>query len=100
MMVSYRRDEIVSVTELARNLSVTLGGLLKKTKEKIAIAKNNKLQAVIIDIDEYERLKEAEETLEHLQIARELEGRTETKKEEYLSLEDAASAVGLDLKDV
>jgi len=30
-------------------------------KEKIAISKNNKIETVIISIDEYERLKEAEE---------------------------------------
>ena len=33
----------------------------EREKEKIAISKNNKIETVIISIDEYERLKEAEE---------------------------------------
>jgi prevent-host-death family protein len=58
-MVAYTRDEIISATDLARNVSATLNSIVKHTKEKVAISKNNRLEAVIIDIEEYERLKEA-----------------------------------------
>jgi len=60
-MVAYTRDEIISATDLARNVSATLNSLTKQEKEKIAISKNNKIETVIISIDEYERLKEADE---------------------------------------
>jgi prevent-host-death family protein len=60
-MVAYTRDEIISATDLARNVSGTLNSLTSQEKEKIAISKNNKIETVIISIDEYERLKEAEE---------------------------------------
>ena len=63
-MVAYTRDEIISATDLARNVSSTLNAIVKNTKEKIAISKNNRLEAVIIDIEEYERLKEAYELME------------------------------------
>ncbi len=69
-MVAYKRDEIISATDLARNVSGTIGKIVNKEKEKIAISKNNKLEAVLIDIEEYERLKEAQEILEHLEIAK------------------------------
>ena len=69
-MVAYTRDEIISVTDLARNVSTTLASITRRTKEKIAISKNNKLEAVIIDIDEYERLREAYEAMENAEIAR------------------------------
>jgi PHD/YefM family antitoxin component YafN of YafNO toxin-antitoxin module len=62
-MVAYTRDEIISATDLARNVSTTLNSLTKQEKEKIAISKNNKIETVIISIDEYERLKEADESL-------------------------------------
>jgi len=78
-MVAYRRDEIISVSDLARNLSATLGSLLDYSKEKLAISKNNKLEAVIIPIEEYERMKEAYEYMENMEIARIIEERKDSK---------------------
>jgi PHD/YefM family antitoxin component YafN of YafNO toxin-antitoxin module len=78
-MVAYRRDEIISVSDLARNLSTALGGLLDYSKEKLAISKNNKLEAVIIPIDEYERMKEAYEEMENMQIAKMIGERKDSK---------------------
>jgi PHD/YefM family antitoxin component YafN of YafNO toxin-antitoxin module len=60
-MVAYTRDEIISATDLARNVSATLSSLANHEKEKIAIMKNNKIETVMISIEEYERLKEADE---------------------------------------
>ena len=78
-MVGYSRDEIISVSDLARNLSTALGGLLDYSKEKLAISKNNKLEAVIIPIDEYERMKEAYEEMENMQIAKIIDKRKDSK---------------------
>ncbi len=72
-MVAYGRDEIISATDLARNVSGTINSV--KTKEKVAISKNNKLEAVLLDIEEYERLKEAYELMEHIEIAKIVEER-------------------------
>ena len=96
-MVAYRRDEIVSATELARNLSSTLASLLDKRKEKIAIAKNNRLEAVILDIEEYERLKEAAELLEHIEIGKIVEARKDSPATSYRTLEEAAKELGIDI---
>lgn len=78
-MIAYTRDEIISATDLARNVSSTLSSIVTHTKEKIAIAKNNKLEAVIIDIEEYERLKEAYDIMEHMEIAKIVEERKGSK---------------------
>jgi len=78
-MVAYTRDEIISVSDLARNLSATLGSLLDYSREKLAISKNNKLEAVIIPIEEYERMKEAYEYVENMEIARIIEERKNSK---------------------
>ncbi|KYJ86207.1 type II toxin-antitoxin system prevent-host-death family antitoxin [Sulfurovum riftiae] len=75
-MVAYTRDEIISATDLARNVSSTLNSI--HDKEKIAISKNNKLEAVIIDIEEYERLKEAYERMEDMEIAKLIEERKDS----------------------
>ena len=78
-MVAYTRDEIISVSDLARNLSATLGSLLDYSREKLAISKNNKLEAVIIPIEEYERMKEAYEYVENMEIVRIIEERKNSK---------------------
>ena len=77
-MVAYTRDEIISTTDLARNVATTLGQIVNRDKEKIAISKNNKLEAVLINIEEYESLKDAQELLEHLEIAKLVESRKES----------------------
>ena len=96
-MVAYTRDEIISATELARNVSGTLNSIVQNQKEKIAISKNNKLEAVIIDIEEYERLKEAYDRMEHIEIAKIVEERKKTPHGEYITLEESAKLVGMDL---
>ena len=77
-MVAYTRDEIISATDLARNVSATLNSIVKKSKEKIAISKNNKLEAVIIDIDEYEKLKDAYDLMVHMEIAKLIDERKDS----------------------
>ena len=90
-MIAYTRDEIISATDLARNVSATLSSLVKHTREKVAISKNNKLEAVIIDIEEYERLRESYELMEHMEIAKIVEERKGSKTitfDELLKKED------------
>ncbi len=85
-MVAYTRDEIISATDLARNVSGTLSSITKNIKDKVAISKNNKLEAVIIDIEEYERLKEAYELMEHIEIAKMVEERKDSKTIDFETL--------------
>ena len=85
-MVAYTRDEIISATDLARNVSGTLSSLANQEKEKIAIMKNNKIETVMIDIEEYERLKEAYELMEHSEIAKIVEERKDSKSIDFETL--------------
>jgi PHD/YefM family antitoxin component YafN of YafNO toxin-antitoxin module len=91
-MVAYTRSEIISATDLARNVSATLNSIVKHAKEKVAISKNNKLEAVIINIEEYERLKEAYERMEHMEIAKVVE---ERKGSETIAFEDLLAEEGI-----
>jgi len=99
-MVAYTRDEIISATDLARNVSGTLSSIVKHTKEKVAISKNNKLEAVIIDIEEYERLKEAYDLMEHIEIAKIVEERKSSPKDKYMTLEESAKHFGINLDEL
>jgi len=80
-MVAYRRDEIISASEVARGFSTILNSIVEKTKDRFAISKNNKLEAVIIDIKEYEMLKDAYDRLEEKEIREILAKRSSEDKE-------------------
>ncbi|CAA6815725.1 MAG: Antitoxin [uncultured Sulfurovum sp.] len=96
-MIAYSRNEIISATDMARSFSTALTSILEQGKEKLAISKNNKLQAVLIDIEEYERLKEAYDTLEHIEIAKLIEAR---KNSETFTLDEVMSEFGISENDL
>ena len=98
-MVTYARDEIISATDIARGFSSVLKELANHTKEKFAISKNNKLEAVVVPIDEYERMKEALDMAEHIEIYNIVKSR-ENSKSENISLEELASRHGINLNDL
>ncbi len=79
-MVAYKRDEIISASDMARGFSNILNQIINKTQDKLAISKNNKLQAVILDIEEYEKLQEAYDLLEQKEIEQILVQRTKEEK--------------------
>ncbi|MBN2895411.1 MAG: type II toxin-antitoxin system prevent-host-death family antitoxin [Campylobacterales bacterium] len=56
-MNAYKRDEMISVTDLLKSFKTTLEKLTSHQLEKVAVMKNNKPEAVIISVDEYERLQ-------------------------------------------
>jgi PHD/YefM family antitoxin component YafN of YafNO toxin-antitoxin module len=75
-MVAYKRDEIVSASDVARGFSTILNNIINHTNDRFAISKNNKLEAVILDIEEYERLQRVYDMFEEHEIKRMLEQRT------------------------
>ena len=71
--------------------------------KKIGILKNNKLEAVVISTDEYERLKEIEERVElteYTQIYNLIQERKDTNLSEYISMEDMAKKFDIDLDKI
>ena len=75
-MIAYKRDEIISASDVARGFSNILNSITNHTKDKFAISKNNKLEAVILDIEEYERLQMVYDRFEENQIKQILEQRS------------------------
>ena len=63
--------------------------------EKIAVIKNNQMQAVMIPIDEYERLAALAEKAEQKIIFETVQERKGTPTSEYISYEDAMKTAGL-----
>jgi PHD/YefM family antitoxin component YafN of YafNO toxin-antitoxin module len=56
-MQAYKRNEMISVTDLLKGFKITLEKLTSHQLDKVAVMKNNKPEAVIISVDEYERLQ-------------------------------------------
>ena len=56
-MQAYKRDEMISVTDLLKGFKMTLEKLTSHQLDKVAVMKNNKPEAVIISVSEYERLQ-------------------------------------------
>jgi len=92
-MVTYARDEIVSASDVARSFSKILKDLTSYTKDKVAISKNNKLEAVIVPIEEYERMQEALDMAEHIEIYNIVK---ERENQPTISFDELLEEVGID----
>lgn len=94
-MITFTRNEIVSATQFVRQFATFLKRITESKQEKIAIIKNNEMQAVFIPIEEYERLKAIEELAEQKEIFATIESRKSTSQNEYISFEDAMKQAGI-----
>ncbi|KGI55603.1 type II toxin-antitoxin system Phd/YefM family antitoxin [Campylobacter sp. MIT 97-5078] len=65
-MISFHQEEIFTATEVVRNFSTILEKVSKNKNGKLVILKNNKFQAVMLSMDEYERLVNAVNLLENI----------------------------------
>ena len=94
-MVTFTRNEIVSSSQFVRGFAGFLQRMTKSNDEKIVVIKNNKMQAVMIPIDEYERLKSLEQSLEQKSIYETIQIRKDTPVSEYVSYDEAMKQAGL-----
>ena len=67
-------EKMIPVTKLQRHLTQRLREV-HETGEPLFILRNNEMAAVILSTGEYELLKQAEEILEHFEIAETVEKR-------------------------
>ena len=95
MSVAYRKDEIVSASRAARSFGKVLADLKAHHKRRIAIAKNNELEAVILPIQEYETMAEALALLEHIEIYRLVEQRRRKGPGKRISLDALLKEQGI-----
>jgi len=65
-MATFNSDEIYTATEVVRNFSSILKSVKSKEKKRVFIVKNNRFEAVMLNMDEYEKLTDAFEILQKL----------------------------------
>lgn len=90
MDTAYRRDEIVSSSIAAKQL----GQVLSRAKRagRVVVSRNNRLDAVIIPIEEYEGMVD---DLDHLLTALEIHDRKQAHKGKRVSWDSLKSKYGL-----
>ena len=64
--MTYAKNEIMTATDMVRNFSSVLGSLTKGKSKRIIVVKNNRFEAVMITVDEYEKMSEAVQILERI----------------------------------
>jgi len=67
-------EQMITITRLQKELTQKVREV-SETGEPLFVLKNNALAAVILSSEEYEMLQEAEEIVEHLEIADTIEKR-------------------------
>jgi PHD/YefM family antitoxin component YafN of YafNO toxin-antitoxin module len=67
-------EKMIPVTKLQRELTQKLREI-QETGEPLFVLRNNEMAAVILSTEEYTLLKQAEDILEHLEIAETVETR-------------------------
>jgi len=79
-MVSYTQNELVSATEISKQFGEYISKVKNGLVDKIGILKNNKLNAVILSVEEYEKMSEAMDLLEDIIIYEEIRDRKNSNK--------------------
>ena len=87
MPVAYKKDEILSASKVARSFGQVLADLNSKRRRRVAVVKNNHLEAILLPIEDYETMAEALALLEHLEIYRLVEERKGKKRRKTISLD-------------
>lgn len=99
-MVAYASNELIPSSDFAKRFGSYLAQIKNSTVDKFAILKNNHVEAVVVSKDEYERMKIALEEKEHREIYDVVQRRKETPLEAYISFDEMAKKLNINLDDL
>ena len=95
-MIAYQQSEMLPSSEVAKKFGSILSKVSSHAVEKIGILKNNRIEAVLVAPDEYERMKEALDLLEHMAIYHTVQERKKTSPEAYIPFDDLLEENGIE----
>jgi len=96
-MVMYSQNELASSTDISKQFGHYLSSVSNGMIEKLAILKNNKIEAVMIPIEIYESLINLLDEKEDIEILKTIEKRLETSKDDYLDGNEVLKELNLSL---
>ncbi|MBN2964124.1 type II toxin-antitoxin system prevent-host-death family antitoxin [Sulfurospirillum sp. T05] len=65
-MGAYSQEEMYTATQMVRNFSAIVSEVSEGKRKRAIIVKNNRFEAVLLNMQEYERMQEAVEILERI----------------------------------
>jgi len=96
-MIAYTSQELVSSSDFAKKFGSYLSQLKLNVVDKIAILKNNHIEAVLVPKDDYEKMKRALELQEHREIYEVVKEREQTPLNEYVSFDEMAKRLDINI---
>ena len=96
-MVAYENDELIPSSEFAKKFGMYLAQIKDSSVDKLAVLKNNRIEAVVVSKDEYESLINLQEEMADLRMAQMITERSATPRDKYVSMEEMAEKLGVDL---
>jgi PHD/YefM family antitoxin component YafN of YafNO toxin-antitoxin module len=87
MAVAYKKEELLSASKVARSFGQVLADLSGKRRRRVAVVKNNHLEAILLPVEDYETMAEALNMLEHLEIYRLVQERKSKKRRKPINLD-------------
>ena len=97
-MTTYERSEIIASGKAVKKFGAILTDIKSGHLKKALISRNNILEAVILPVEEYERLEESANVLEHISIAKIIARREKEKAD--ISLEEMLKKEGINLNEL
>ncbi len=94
-MVYYTKNELVSSTQVAKQFGEYISRVKDGDIDKIGVLKNNKLNAIIISVNEYEKMFELFNQIEDELIFKQIKDRLEMPKDDYIDGEKVLAEYGL-----
>lgn len=94
-MTTFARNEIISSTTVVRQFSSLIRSLLSHERQKIGVIRNNEMEAVILSVDEYERLHTQAQRAEYMELSTIIGQRKETPASSYIPFEDVLKKAGI-----
>lgn len=91
-----RKNEMVSVSEATRHLSGLLNKLSDRLATKFFLTKNNTIEAVLLPIEEYEKLLDLQAELDHLLLRHEITLRETNDSGKRITLAELDEKYGLE----
>jgi PHD/YefM family antitoxin component YafN of YafNO toxin-antitoxin module len=92
-MLTFAKEELVPSTVVSRSLSSILNRLKDHSLNKVAVMRNNEMEAIILPIEEYEILQSIMEKDEYRNIYSAIKDRKATALEEYPSIDDVLATL-------
>ncbi len=98
-MVVYQSSELIASSDFAKKFGSYLAQIKEHTLDKVAILKNNHIEAVMVSKEEYERMQEALEMIEHRKIYQIIEERI-AKPHKVISHEEMLRRLNIDANEL